>query len=120
MNIKSCSFLLAITCCISLFSCKKETNSDTTAGPKLIFKFKFDPGQERLNNIGQPAAVPAGHAGQNPVFNKMSAHYLELAQTGLTALGKGVVLYRAPETTVGGSNAIDFDKSKAAGNNEIF
>ena len=50
----------------------------------------------------------------------MSAHYVELAPTALTALGTGAVLYRAPETTAGGSNAIDFDKSGFAGNNETF
>jgi hypothetical protein len=73
-----------------------------------------------LNNVGQPQAMPAGHAGQSPIFNKMSAHYLELAPGALTALGSGAVLYRATETSAGGSNAIDFDKSKFAGNNEVF
>jgi hypothetical protein len=73
-----------------------------------------------LNNIAQPAAVPAGHAGQSPEFNKMSAHYIELAPTALTALGGGVVLYRATETAAGGSNAIDFEKSNFAGDGEIF
>ena len=107
-------FALLIIC----FSCQKETNQADEAN--LIFKFKFDPSQDRLNNIGQPAAVPAGHAGQSPEFNKMSAHYIELAPTALTALGGGVVLYRATETTAGGSNAIDFEKSNFAGDGEIF
>jgi len=101
-----------------LFSCKKETNS--TNGPKLIFKFKFDPNQERLNNIGQAAALQAGHAGQSPDFNKMSAHYIELAPTTLTALGAGTIVYRATETGAGGSTAIDFEKSGFAGDGEVF
>ena len=100
------------------FSCQKETDEATE--PNLIFKFKFDPTQDRLNNIGQPAPVPAGHAGQSPEFNKMSAHYIELAPTALTALGTGEVLHRATETTAGGSNAIDFDKSHFAGDGEVF
>ncbi len=100
------------------FSCQKETNQADE--PNLIFTFKFDPTQDRLNNIGQPAAMPAGHAGQSPEFNKMSAHYIELAPTALTALGGGVVLYRATETNTGGSNAIDFEKSNFAGDGEIF
>ena len=50
----------------------------------------------------------------------MSAHYVELAPTAFTALGAGAVLYRAAETTTGGSNAIDFEKSNFAGNNETF
>lgn len=120
MNIKSVSSLLVIICCLFLFSCKKEESTNTTTEAKLIFKFKFDPTQERLNNIGQPEALPAGHAGQSPSFNKMSAHYVELAPTALTALGKGAILYRATETTVGGSNAIEFEKSSFAGTNETF
>ena len=118
MNIKSFTSLLVIISCLFLFSCKKDAN--TTSESKLVFKFKFDPTQERLNNIGQPEGMPAGHAGQSPSFNKMSAHYVELAPTALTALGKGSILYRATETTVGGSNAIEFDKSSFAGNNETF
>lgn len=115
--------ILILYCIVSLtilflFSCKKETNTD--GEPKLIFKFKFDPNQERLNNIGQVSALPAGHAGQSPDFNKMSAHYLELTPTALTALGAGTVLYRATETTAGGGNAIDFSTSKFAGNDEVF
>jgi hypothetical protein len=50
----------------------------------------------------------------------MSAHYIELTPTAFTALGSGAVLYRAPETTLGGSNAIDFEKSSLAGDNETF
>jgi hypothetical protein len=73
-----------------------------------------------LNDVGQPAGLTAGHAGQNPVFNKMSAHYLELAPTAFTALGSGAVLYKADETTAGGSKAIDFEKASFAGNNETF
>lgn len=118
MNNESFLSFLMICCCF--LSCKKETNTNAGAEPKLILKFKFDPAQERLNNIGQPAAMPAGHAGQSPSFNKMSAHYVELAPTGLTALGKGAVLYKAAETSSGGSNAIEFDKSSFAGNNETF
>jgi len=110
--------LLLLALLVICFSCQKETNQADE--PNLIFKFKFDPSQERLNNIGQPAAMPAGHAGQSPEFNKMSAHYIELAPTALTALGGGAVLYRATETNTGGSNAIDFEKSNFAGDGEIF
>lgn len=110
-------FLIAFV--ILFTSCRKEINN-TGSNAKLIFKFKFDSTQARLNNIGQPQAVPAGNAGQSPVFNKMSAHYVELAPTAFTALGGGAVLYHATETTAGGSTAIDFEKAFFAGNNEIF
>ena len=112
---KSLLFIALVTLC---FSCKKETNDNSE--PNLIFKFKFDSTQDRLNNVGQLAPMPAGHAGQSPEFNEMSAHYIELAPTALTALGTGEVLYRATETTTGGSSAIDFDKSYFAGDEEVF
>ena len=99
-------------------SCSKDNQDDD--GPKLVLKFKFDSTQVRLNNIGQPSTIPAGNAGQSPIFNKMSAHYVELAPTAFTALGGGAVLYHATETTIGGANAIDFEKSYFAGNNETF
>src|SRR5690606_16391240 len=34
--------------------------------------------------------------------------------------GQGVVLYHAPETTEGGANAIDFDRSKVVAEGETF
>ena len=110
--------ILLLALLVICFSCQKETNQADE--PNLIFKFKFDPTQDRLNNIGQPAAMPAGHAAQSPEFNKMSAHYIELAPTALTTLGGGAVLYRATETNTGGSNAIDFEKSNFAGDGEIY
>lgn len=97
-----------------------QKNDVDTPSPKLVLKFKFDSTQVRLNNIGQPATMPAGHAGQSPVFNKMSAHYIELAPTALTALGAGKVLYHAVETSAGGATAIDFEKASFAGNGEVF
>lgn len=99
-------------------SCKKNETGNSSA--KLIFKFKFDSTQVRLNNIGQPSTIPAGNAAQSGVMNKMSAHYIELAPGPLTLLGKGAILYHAAETTAGGSNAIDFEKAPQAGNNEVF
>ena len=97
------------------------TKNQTAAGPNINFIFKFDSTQARLNAFGQPATVlPANHRGQSPRFNSMSAHYVELAQNTLTALGSGAVLYRAPEVTTGGATAIDFSKSNFAGNNQVF
>ena len=75
----------------------------------LIFRFKFDSTQQRLGNLGQAAAMPAGHWGQSPRFNTMGAHYFELAQSAYTQLGDGAVLYKGTQTTAGGADAIDFD-----------
>lgn len=86
----------------------------------LVMKFRFDSTQTRLNNIGQPAAIPAGHAAQSPRFNKMSAHYIEFAPSMLTALGTGTIVYHAPETTAGGSTAINFAQGVKAGEGETF
>ena len=77
------SFLPVLLVIFFISSCIKES-SNSNNGPNLVFKFKFDPTQARLNNLGQPQAMPAGHAGQSPTFNKMSAHYLELAPGALT------------------------------------
>lgn len=109
-------FFIAILFCFS--SCKKDNSS--SAGPKVNFIFKFDSTQVRLNGQGVPAAVPAGHQAQSPRFNSMSAHYLELTTSPFTLPGAGQVLYKAPEVTTGGATAIDFSRSKFAGNNQVF
>ncbi|MFN8323028.1 MAG: hypothetical protein U0T74_10260 [Chitinophagales bacterium] len=109
------SFMLCITAVILFAGCKKESKT-----PKLIFKFKLDPTQERLNNLGLPASMPTGHAGQNPNFNSITAHYLEMAPSAFTQIGDGTVLYHASETTAGGATAIDFSKSTLVSNNGTF
>ena len=103
--------VLSIMLCT--ISCAKKNHS-------LIFKFKFDATAARLDNFGNPTGMPAGHWGQNPSFNMMSAHYIELAADKFTALGSGAVLYRAAETTAGGSSAIDFDREINVKDGEVF
>lgn len=112
------NFFLFLIISAGLFSCKKNENS--TPVPKLIFKFRFDSTQERLNNFGNPAGIPAGHAAQSPKFNLMGAHYIELAPDSLTPLGAGNILYKAEETTAGGANAIDFSKEVNVGDGQEF
>ncbi|MBX2980546.1 MAG: hypothetical protein KF905_14760 [Flavobacteriales bacterium] len=118
--------LLAVlgTALIAFTACTKEDPAPVPpvdeAGPRLILKFKFDSTQVRLNNLGQPSVIPAGHGAQSPRFNKMSAHYVEFAPTALTALGQGKVVYHAPETTVGGSIAIDHDLGLNVGDGGVF
>lgn len=90
------------------------------SGPKLILKFVFDSTQTRLNNFGQASSVAAGNAAYSPVFNFMSAHYIELAQGDLTAVGAGVKLYHAPETSCGGTTAITHCDGVLAKNNAVF
>jgi hypothetical protein len=134
---------IALICGI-IFSCKKKTEevtpdtpstsgtpavegypdtvwTATGTGPRLIFKFKFDSTQTRLNAFGFPlSTLPSGHGAYSPKFNQMAAHYIELASSDFDSLGKGKVLYHAPETAAGGSTAIQFSKSIVVRENVIF
>lgn len=111
--------LIAIVA-ISTFaiSCNKEETPEDT-GPKLIFKFKFDSTQARLNAFARPSTIPDGNWGQSPVFHAMSAHFIQLAEDSLSPLTTNV-LYRNNEVTTGGDNAIDFSKSVIKKEGEIF
>lgn len=108
---------LSFVAVILLFAGCKKTE---TTEPRLIFKFRFDPNQDRLNSVGQPSVMQTGNAGQNPIMNAMSAHYIELAPSATTPLTTGAVIYRAEETAAGGSLAIDFDKSFQVGEDQVF
>ena len=118
MNIRL--YLNVVLVAIVSFSCSDKEEIISSNNPQLIVKFKFDPNQARLDNFGQPANVASGNAAQSPIFNSISAHYFELAQNASTQLGEGAVLYHAPETTLGGQNAIDFSQSKIVGQDEVF
>ncbi|MCS6796840.1 MAG: hypothetical protein NZ516_12870 [Raineya sp.] len=98
-------------------ACKKP---EPTPQRNIVFKFKFNPNQERLDNFGNPAVMPAGNAGQSPRFNLLTAHYFELSPNALTQLGNGAILYHAPETTLGGETAIEFEKSIFKKENEVY
>lgn len=108
--------ILLVTAVMPFVCCSSSDSEE----PMLIVKFKFDPNQARLNNLGNPSTVAAGNAAQSPIFNTISSHYLELAPNANTQLGQGTILYHAPETTDGGSNAIDFDRSKVVAQGETF
>ena len=94
--------------------------TSTATGPKLIFKFKMDSTQARLNNLGQSTLVATGNAAQSPRFNGISGHYIELAKGDSVIVGGGTVLYRAEETTCGGSNAIVFCTSIVTKEGDVF
>lgn len=110
--------ILILFACLSvlMISCDKEgapvkQEPSTSNTPQLIFKIHFDSTLARLDNFGNPATIPAGNSAQSPLFQSMSAHYIELAQDSLTQLGNGVIVYKGVETTVGGSNAVNFDQA---------
>ena len=116
-NLASVAFIASM---FILQACNKTTDNNNTNVAKINFVFKFDSTQVRLNGLGQPVILPAGHAAQSPRLNSMSAHYAELTPTAFTPLGTGAVLYRAAEVNTGGSTAIDFSQAKLVGNNQIF
>jgi hypothetical protein len=109
--------LLAV---LAFTACKKDKDQPAPKEPMLVFRFKFDPTQQRLDNLGNPSVVPPNHGALSPSFNKMSAHYIELSPNEFTPLGSGTVVFHHDETTAGGATAIDFSKSVLAGNNQTF
>lgn len=92
-------------------ACMTPNSQPGAEGPGLVFKFRFNNQQMRLNSFGNEAGIASGNAGQSPSFNTISAHYVELAPSAWTALGTGQVLYTGPETTAGGETALDFDQA---------
>ncbi len=139
MKINISILILAVSGILVINSCKKDSPAPTPTpppsttvcdpatsfnpgagtGPRLIFKFKFDSTQQRLDNIGNTATIPAGNAAQSPKFNFMSQHYIELAND-FDSLGKGQVLYVGPSSTAGGANAIDYCASINSAENSVF
>lgn len=111
--------LAALLLSIVFSACNTETDNEP-AGPNLVFKFKFDPNQERYDSFGQVSTVPQGNAAQSPSFNSISGHYVELIPSAWTALGTGEIVYQGAETTAGGDNAIDFDQASVVAENEVF
>lgn len=119
------NILFALAAMMLTVSCKKDqpeslVTNPQDSGPKLIFKFAFNPNQERLNSLGIPSTVPTGRAAQSPSFNKISAHYIELTPTIWTQVGQGELIYNGPSTSAGGNNAIDFSQAIIVGEGENF
>lgn len=115
--------LFVLVVALGFASCEKDpntNNNNTSTGPKLVFKIKFDPNQQRLDAFGQPATLPNGHAAQNPAFNSMSLHNIELVPNALTPIQGGDVVYKGAETAAGGANAVNFAEAIVKGNNDIF
>ena len=118
------SIIILSALALTLLACKKkeaETETPPTSStPSLIFKFKFDSTQVRLDNFGNVSAIPANHGAQSPLFNQISAHYLELAQNQFTALGNGEIVYTGASSYAGSDTAVDFNQATVVGEGEIF
>lgn len=105
LSLIGAAILIIITSC----------NKDVRTFNDIHFSFAFDSTQERLDNLGNPAEIPSGHAAQSPNFSLLSIHYLEISKDEFTPFKDGSVLYIAPETDAGGEGAIDFDSSLIGG-----
>jgi len=112
--------LLVVFCTIIIFSGCGDKNEDPIEGPNLIFKFKFDPNQERLGNFGQLDILPETNAAQSPKLNLMGAHYIELSRKFDIPAYNGETVFNGPTTDKGGEEAIDFDGALYAGDDEVF
>ncbi|MCH2044088.1 MAG: hypothetical protein MK212_08085, partial [Saprospiraceae bacterium] len=112
-----CLYIITLT---SFSACKKDDPSANNNTNKLRFKLKFDPNQERLNELGQPSTLASGRAAQNPTFHGLSAHFIELVPNQFTSIGEGSIVYKGAETNAGGTNAIDFDQAIVKKEGEVF
>ncbi len=117
-------FTLAVIC---LSACKKDDETGTTnTNAKLRITFKFDPAQERLDNLGNPASLPTDHAAQTPNFKNLSVHFVEFVPNQLTTYRGGAEVYQGAEVSASNANpfgfntAINFDEAKLAADGELF
>jgi hypothetical protein len=117
---KKLLFLFFIFLSAATFFVSCTDVDDQEREPKLIIKFKFDPNQVRLNNIGAISTIPDGNAAQSPTFNSISSNYIEFSTQDNTALGQGAIIYQGETTNVGGETAIDFSKAKIVSEGEAF
>lgn len=113
------TFLFFALCAFAFTACE-PTITTPTNNSKLVFKLKFDPTQARLDAFAQASTVPSGNAAQDPQFNGMSAHKIELVPSALTPVNSGTIVYHGAETTTGGNNAIDFDQAIIKTEGEVF
>lgn len=88
----------------------RSDGSEPADGPALILRVAVDPDAERLNNLGLPAPMAEGHAGQDPVFHRIGIHHAELVPTAFTPVGAGAIALESPHTMEGGEVAVDFDE----------
>ena len=120
---RSIFFGLLILCLLP--SCKKESIGNASDNV-LRLKLEFNQNQERLNNLGQPAPMPSGHAGQTPDFREMSVHFIELVPTKFTPYKSGATLYSGAEINADNPNppgftkAIDFENALIMEEGNVF
>ncbi|MBS1765212.1 MAG: hypothetical protein JSS90_09620 [Bacteroidetes bacterium] len=109
-------YLILMGLIASASACKKEKDKKE---PQLIFKVKLDPQQPRLDVFGNPAVMPAGHAAQNPDFNYVAIHSIELVPNKFTQFEQGDLVYSARNVMQNGVHAVVFDELKQLKNGDV-
>lgn len=99
-------FLLA---CLLIFSCNSEDGNNDNP-PKLNITFIMDTSADRLDNLGDPAVMPVGNAGQHPDFHVLGLHFIGLYPDQFTPYDGGSMVFLSPTTEAGGIAAIDFEQ----------
>ena len=90
----------------SLLSCNKDVKDFIT----LYFDVNADAGLPRLDATGEEAVLPEGHVAVSPLqVRDIAVQYIELVPTEATPYKGGELVFKAPETYITGSLAIDFD-----------
>lgn len=111
--------LAGLSLLFTTLSCSEESKTEQES-PYLIIKLDVDPNQVRLGNAGNPEDIPEGHAAQDPLFHKISSHYVEFAPSKWTQLGEGAVLYHGAEKVIDGKNVINFSEAIVAAPGETY
>lgn len=108
--------LILMALIVSVSACKKDKGE---AEPQLIFKVKLDPQQPRLDVMGNPSVMSAGHAAQNPEFNFVALHSIELVPNKFTQFEQGDLVYSAKSIMQNGVHAVVFDELKQLKNGDV-
>jgi hypothetical protein len=96
---------------VTLWSCSTEQSAGSPEPEvaRLNITFIMDADAERLDNLGNPVAVPEGNAAQNPDFDILGLHFIGLYPDKFTPYDEGVTITSTATTGSGGELAIDFD-----------
>lgn len=119
---KKTNLIFSILIGIGMLSCSTEeptgNPNPNPDAPRLNITFIMDVDAERLDNLGNPIAVPEGNAAQNPDFEVLGLHFIGLYPDKFTPYDGGVTVSSTTTTGSGGETAIDFD-SEVFFNEEI-
>lgn len=99
-----------------LVACAED---DAPTEPMLHVRVVFDNDQQRLDNLGDPATIPPGHAAQTPSFQQLGIHSLELLRDAFVLPGEGAEVFTGAVTDAGGPSAIDFDQQVLTDGDEV-